>query len=579
MTMLNKYPLTEVAITTGYPPKANRKWIDHLEYVLAKNKGTGKLDTLFTTVLEPYRGDRYLADMNAVDMKRVSGYPSDKDAAHAIKVTHKSNRVDYIVYSTNNTVEYLVDNKFKFRGFVGVYTMYNGEPVYTYINDGDMIGESEGHVPAYTGKVSDFTHELSMNNSITIKPDQEVDLSNLAGRYIYVDNDNSPENGAYRIVGARAAEDGSIVLDIGDVTLIRSYKNRESLAAKFLYNIAIGQSFRIPLPAVYDTSPVFKKIGRKTVDVGSEIRFTVEAESPAGKPLTYRLVSPPRGASFDAETRTFKWKPERNQVGDAYIAFEASDGALSAVEYAEVRVNPSTMGDTKPKEPKDPVNNDGSPGGGGGGGAGGGTPVGNGNGGGSPGGIVIPPANPDIGERFTDLAGFDWARDAINELAEKGVITGRGERFAPGENITRADFVLLLTRAFNLTGDGEGFSDVPGGAYYENALKAAKANGIIMGIGGHKFNPTGEITREDMMVIVARALEKLGVALEAAPEDVLSEFKDIGQISDYAKSAVALLVKNGLIKGTDGKINQKGRATRAEIAVLIQRILALKNNT
>ena len=70
MTMLNKYPLTEVAITTGYPPKANRKWIDHLEYVLAKNKGTGKLDTLFTTVLEPYWGDRYLADMNAVDMKK-----------------------------------------------------------------------------------------------------------------------------------------------------------------------------------------------------------------------------------------------------------------------------------------------------------------------------------------------------------------------------------------------------------------------------------------------------------------------------------------------------------------------------
>ncbi|NLG53878.1 MAG: S-layer homology domain-containing protein, partial [Clostridiales bacterium] len=80
----------------------------------------------------------------------------------------------------------------------------------------------------------------------------------------------------------------------------------------------------------------------------------------------------------------------------------------------------------------------------------------------------------------------------------------------------------------------------------------------------------------DMMVIVARALEKLGVALEAAPEDVLSEFKDIGQISDYAKSAVALLVKNGLIKGTDGKINPKGRATRAEIAVLIYRILTEK---
>ncbi|NLG52740.1 MAG: S-layer homology domain-containing protein [Clostridiales bacterium] len=68
-------------------------------------------------------------------------------------------------------------------------------------------------------------------------------------------------------------------------------------------------------------------------------------------------------------------------------------------------------------------------------------------GGGSPGGIVIPPVTPDIGERFTDLAGFDWARDAINDLAGKGIITGKpGGRFAPGENITRAEIAVLVSR-------------------------------------------------------------------------------------------------------------------------------------
>jgi hypothetical protein len=54
---------------------------------------------------------------------------------------------------------------------------------------------------------------------------------------------------------------------------------------------------------------------------------------------------------------------------------------------------------------------------------------------------------PDIGERFTDLAGFDWARDAINDLAGKGIITGKpGGRFAPGENITRAEIAVLVSR-------------------------------------------------------------------------------------------------------------------------------------
>ncbi|NLG53175.1 MAG: hypothetical protein GX541_04290, partial [Clostridiales bacterium] len=280
MTMLNDNPLSEVAIATGYPPKANRKWIDHLEYVLVRNTGSGNLDTLFTTVFEPYRGERYLADMSAVDMNVESGVPGDKDTARAVKVTHKNGRVDYIVYASNNTVEYLVDNKFGFKGFVGVYTLYDGEPVYSYINDGNKIGGFSGLTPAYTGQVLDFTRELSMNNSITIQPDGEIDLSKLPGRFIYVDNESSPENGAYEIVGAKETGDG-IVIDIGDVSPIRAYKNKDSLASKFVYNIESGQSFRIPLPAVYDTSPVFKKIGRKTVDVGSEIRFTVEAESPA----------------------------------------------------------------------------------------------------------------------------------------------------------------------------------------------------------------------------------------------------------------------------------------------------------
>ncbi|NLG53708.1 MAG: S-layer homology domain-containing protein, partial [Clostridiales bacterium] len=347
----------------------------------------------------------------------------------------------------------------------------------------------------------------------------------------------------------------------------------------YIYNIKPGQDFRIPLPAVYDTTPVFRETGDKTVDAGSEIRFTVEAESPVGKPLTYKAKNPPRGSGFDPESRTFIWRPEKNQVGEHVVAIEATDGALSRTQYIKVKVFPSTL---VPK-PQGPGGTDGNDAGGGqnsGESGDGGTPGGeSGSGGDSPGGIEIPPVTPDIGERFTDLVEYDWARNAIYELADKNIIMGRGDRYAPGENITRADFVLLLTRAFNLTGEGEGFSDVPGGAYYENALKAAKASGIITGIGDNKFNPTGEITREDMMVIVARALEKLGVTLEDAPEDVLNEFVDAGEISDYAKSAVSLLIKNGLIKGNGNRINPKGRATRAEMAVLVHRILTIKDNS
>jgi hypothetical protein len=590
MTMLTD-DLTEVAIANGYIQRTYQDVVDAFEYVLARRTGT-KLDSLYTAVYEPYKENRYIESIAEVDCVATEGSPGTKDTAKAVKVVHKgengeSGRVDYIVYSTNNTVKYRIDDLFDFRGVVGVYTVKdNGEelePIYWYINDGDIIGENVGIKPEYTGFVEDFTRELRLENKIIVKSDTEMDIELLTDKYIYVDNSlESPENGAYRILGAKRVSENTYELDIGDVTLVRVLKDATDIYGGYIYNIDSKQRFRIPLTAVYDTTPVFKETKDKTVDAGSEIRFTVEAESPIGKPIKYKAKNAPRGSSFDPETRTFVWRPDKSQAGEYVVAIEASDGALSRTQYIKVKVLPSTM---VPK-PKDPGGTNGSGVGGGSGtlgdasGNGGGSSGSGPDGDGSPDGIVIPPVTPDIGERFTDLAGFDWARAAISDLAGKGVIAGKGGgRFAPGENITRADFVLLLTRAFNLTGEGEGFSDVPGGAYYENALKAAKANGIIMGIGGNKFNPTGEITREDMMVIVARALEKLGVALEAAPEDVLSEFKDIGQISDYAKSAVALLVKNGLIKGTDGRINPKGRATRAEIAVLIQRILALKNNT
>ena len=178
---------------------------------------------------------------------------------------------------------------------------------------------------------------------------------------------------------------------------------------------------------------------------------------------------------------------------------------------------------------------------------------------------------PDIGDVLNDLAGFDWARDAINDLAGKGIITGMGDgRFAPGKNITRADFVLLLTRAFSLTGEGERFADVPAGAYYSDALSAARFNDIITGIGDNKFNPTGDITREDMMVIVVRALKNMGIEL-AAKEGVLDGFSDADTISGYAREAIELLVSEGIITGANGRIHPTGQATRAEIAVLLQR--------
>ena len=187
-----------------------------------------------------------------------------------------------------------------------------------------------------------------------------------------------------------------------------------------------------------------------------------------------------------------------------------------------------------------------------------------------------PPDQPDPpdSDRFTDLAGYAWAADAINALADKGIIQGTSENtYSPGRNITRADFALLLTRAFGLTNTpDENFADVASGAYYAQELAIAKAAGIVQGIGKNKFNPEGEISREDMMLMLARALDAAGKDLAGADASVLAAFSDAAQISDYAREAVSRVVKQKIVAGDAGKINPKGKATRAEVAVVLGRI-------
>ncbi len=128
---------------------------------------------------------------------------------------------------------------------------------------------------------------------------------------------------------------------------------------------------------------------------------------------------------------------------------------------------------------------------------------------------------------------------------------------------------MFLVRTLGLTegADGENFVDVSADAEYAKELAIGKAAGIINGVGDNKFNPTAQITRQDMMTMTSRALALAGAA-------DLGSFSDSGLIADYASGHVAAMVAEGLIKGNaDGTINPLGNTTRAEAAVIMQRLL------
>ena len=177
-----------------------------------------------------------------------------------------------------------------------------------------------------------------------------------------------------------------------------------------------------------------------------------------------------------------------------------------------------------------------------------------------------------VDKTFEDVAALDWAKGQIGTLASKGIINGTSDnQFSPEQEVTRADFLVLLVKTFGLQGElGETFADVTAEKYYSDAIRIARKLGITFGDGNNRFNPNAKITREDMMVLTNRALKAAGKQLLTdASVDSIAHFTDKATIAGYAAESVNALVQAGLIHGFDNAVQPKDTTTRAQAAVLI----------
>ena len=215
-----------------------------------------------------------------------------------------------------------------------------------------------------------------------------------------------------------------------------------------------------------------------------------------------------------------------------------------------------------------------SDGGGGGGGGGGGAPT-----------TPVEPSTPTEpntpttpsrpSDKFKDLSGYDWALESIDKLVTKGIVSGTsGTTFEPGKSVTRAEFAKLVVASFGLTLNSDKvttFSDVNPSEWYKQYVDIAVSNGIVTGYENNTFRPNNTISREEMCVMLARALKAYEL------EDKESKtFADAHKVSDWAKDAVALLSSQGIINGKGNDMFAPlDNASRAESAVTISRILTL----
>ena len=155
---------------------------------------------------------------------------------------------------------------------------------------------------------------------------------------------------------------------------------------------------------------------------------------------------------------------------------------------------------------------------------------------------------------FDDVASSDWFADAVKYVADKGLMNGTDDnQFSPNASTTRGMLMTVLARYA-----GE---DTTGGAtWYEKGMNWAKAKGVSDGT-----NPNADITREQLVTMMYR------YAGSPQADGKLDSFSDAASVSTYAADAMQWAVANGIVNGSNGKLNPQNNATRAEVAAILMR--------
>ena len=177
-------------------------------------------------------------------------------------------------------------------------------------------------------------------------------------------------------------------------------------------------------------------------------------------------------------------------------------------------------------------------------------------------------------EDFKDLPAGAWYRESVGYALANGLMNGTGDGiFQPDGALTRAMLVTILYRSAgepSVDGLKNPFQDVADGQWYTKAVVWAADKGIVNGTSETTFDPDASITREQIAAILHRYAGKPETKGE------LASFPDAATVSGYAKTAMAWAVEKSIIGGSDGKLDPRSNATRAQVAAILMRYLTLK---
>lgn len=170
---------------------------------------------------------------------------------------------------------------------------------------------------------------------------------------------------------------------------------------------------------------------------------------------------------------------------------------------------------------------------------------------------------------FADVKSVDWYYDAVDYAVGRNLFLGTAAgEFSPNAFMTRGMFVAVLGRKAGVS-DTEpavtSFSDVKTDDWFAPYVEWAAKYDIVGGTGKERFSPNDWITREQIAAILYRYAKLTGAGDILNGTEIL-KFPDTGDVADFAKEPMTWTVDKGIINGSDGRLDPKGIATRAQVA-------------
>ena len=170
-----------------------------------------------------------------------------------------------------------------------------------------------------------------------------------------------------------------------------------------------------------------------------------------------------------------------------------------------------------------------------------------------------------------------WAKAVVNDMGSRIIIDGTGNgMFNPGRDMTRAELAAIIVRGLGLKPENgtSPFSDVKTTDWHSSSIHTAYAYHLIAGFEDGTFRPNDNITREQAMVMIAKAMTITGLKAKLPIQtagEVLKPYRDGGNATPWALSSMADCVQAGIISGRNGAaLAPKEHITRAEVAIMIQ---------